>query len=121
MLNTDYPNYPHRDLNKGCGHIYPRPDGHRMRCGGFRGCHACASDALDAAKEWIDAALAADGGRDEIAAAAEMLSDAGRTLRAKYYAATNAVAAQVAAQESSFSSGATGLLQPMPSMWDAVR
>lgn len=117
MLNTDYPNYPHRDLNEGCGHVYPRPDGHRMRCGGWRGCPRCASDALDAAKVWIDATLAAGGDCGEIAAAAEMLAGAGHTLREKYHAAAGAVVAQVAARESSFSPGASGLFQTMPATW----
>lgn len=30
--------------NEGHGHVYVRPDGARMRCGGARGCSACADD-----------------------------------------------------------------------------
>lgn len=30
--------------NVGCGHVYPRPDGRKNRCGGPRLCKSCAAD-----------------------------------------------------------------------------
>ncbi|KXO92941.1 Uncharacterised protein (plasmid) [Tsukamurella tyrosinosolvens] len=117
MNNIDYPHYPHRDTNEGCGHVYPRPDGVRMRCGGWAGCPSCASDAVDAATEWIAAAIPA-GAPDEIKAASELLSGAASTLRRQRNSAMGAVAASVAARESGLSPGARGLFQTVPSTWD---
>ncbi|KMV15975.1 hypothetical protein ACT17_23075 [Mycolicibacterium conceptionense] len=116
MNNTDYPNYPHRDLNEGCGHIYPRPDGMKMRCGSWESCPGCTSDALDAATAWVSAAIA-HGDREEITQACLLLSGAGRVLRKQRDAAVGANMAQLAARESSFSPAARGLFQTMPAAW----
>lgn len=117
MNRTDYPNYPHRGTNEGCGHVYPRPDGMKMRCGSWQCCPACTSDALDAAATWITAAIT-HGNREEITAAAELLSEAGDILRKQRDAAVGANIARIAAQESSYSPNASrGLFQTMAPSW----
>ena len=38
---------PRYGTNSGHGHVWPRPDGSRARCGGPRMCRVCAYDAAD--------------------------------------------------------------------------
>lgn len=40
---------PRYMTNQGHGHVWPRPDGSRARCGGARMCAKCAKDAADLA------------------------------------------------------------------------
>jgi hypothetical protein len=50
--NLDMPGAPGQ--NSGHGHVYPRPDGARARCGGTQLCRQCQADAArkDAPVDW---------------------------------------------------------------------
>ncbi|GAA1081767.1 MULTISPECIES: tyrosine-type recombinase/integrase [Tsukamurella] len=56
-----WPNYSACDANAGHGHIYRRPDGVVVRCGGARYCVACTADELESASAWCGAVAAGEG------------------------------------------------------------
>jgi hypothetical protein len=71
--------------NVGHGHVFPRPDGRRARCGGPALCPDCTSDAAkrdglaETLRGGLRAALAArtlSGARERVSAALDLLADA---------------------------------------------
>lgn len=110
-----WPNYPARDANAGHGHIYRRPDGVVVHCGGPRYCVACTADELEAASAWCDAVAAGEGSAEEARAARAMLASAGATLRDQRDSAIGAIAGAAALREASRTvGGSRGVFRPMP-------
>ena len=54
LVDTYKPRPPMYKVNLGHGHVYPRPDGHVMRCGGPAICSTCAIALADALRSGYD-------------------------------------------------------------------
>lgn len=112
--NQAFPHYPRREENTGHGHVYPRPDGQRTRCGGPGRCPACTADGLEAATAWTAAALDASAAVEEVRAATQMLAAMGVALLTQRDSATRAYGMAIAERESGLR-GTQGLFQQAPS------
>ena len=87
--------------NTGDGHVWPRPDGHQLRCGGPRHCPRCTADAAMLAIS-TGSEAAKTGASDDLASAFATLAEAAKALMVRLDASTAAHAVRAINQESSY-------------------
>lgn len=101
--------------NTGDGHVWPRPDGLQVRCGGPGHCLGCTTDATMLAISAGTEAMAT-GSDERLRTAFADLAEAAKALLIQRDTSNSAHALRRAAEESSFNS--RGLFQQQPSWSD---
>lgn len=105
--------------NTGDGHVWPRPDGQQLRCGGPAHCLRCTVDAAMLSIA-TGSEAAESGAPGELASAFATLAAAAKTLMVRLDASIAAHAVRAISQESSYGPS-QGLFQQQDSSWFSGR